>query len=359
MPRTPPLGNWRPGKHSVAAADAEAEPLGAAEVDRLFEPLLDYNHLGLAVSGGSDSVALMVLASGWRERRPGAPKLSVLCVDHGLRAEAAREAVQVSDWASGLGLPHAVLQWAGDKPNSGLQAAARQARYDLMAAWCVRNQAQTIVTGHTLDDQAETVLMRLGRGSGVDGLSGMPVAGGAPWPLIRPFLAVSRVRLRASLRQIGHGWIDDPSNDDSGFERVRVRRALAVLGECGVDAKAIARSAERLARARQALEQQAFALHETAVSEEADGRVLIELDAFRRSPAETRIRLLQMVLHKRGGQAALRLAALERLDGWLMDGGGRARTLGNCRISRRKRAIVVAREPGRSKPARQHHKLDP
>ena len=213
----------------MPGADQAAIAVSEAEAGRLFSPLLSYDHLALAVSGGSDSVALMVLAARWVQSQADAPNVTVLTVDHGLRPASAEEAAQVGRWARALGLDHAILGWRGAKPSSGLQAAAREARYALMSDWCLEHGAAAIVTAHTANDQAETVMMRLARGSGVDGLAGMMRETLAPWPVLRPLLGVTRARLRAVLTAAGHDWIDDPSNDDTAFERIRMRQALDAL----------------------------------------------------------------------------------------------------------------------------------
>lgn len=185
----------------------------------------------LAVSGGSDSVALMHLAAPLAA--DGHAMIGVATVDHGLRAEARREAETVGDAARALNLPHEILVWSADKPSSGLQAAARTARYGLLVRHAEIVGAEAIVTAHTADDQAETVLMRLARGSGTRGLSGMAekslIAAGPSQPitLVRPLLTMRRAALRDYLSGIAATFIDDPSNEDRRFERVRVRRLLA------------------------------------------------------------------------------------------------------------------------------------
>lgn len=337
-----------PGVDHVAGPAASM--IGKAEAGELLAPLCAHDHLVLAVSGGSDSVALMVLVAGWAKTCSHAPKISVLTVDHGLRADAAGEAVQVGEWAAALGLGHQTLTWHGAKPAAGLQAKAREARYELMSEWCLANRAQAIVTAHTADDQAETVLMRLARGSGVDGLAGMLADTLSPWPVLRPLLGVTRARLRATLEQRGHGWIDDPSNDDEGFERIRMRKALAELAPLGLSAEAIALSARRLARARQALElgadglmQAAFVGHETGFGE-------IDLGAFQAASEELRLRVLQRLVWQFGDHGLPRMAALERVAEWVECGTGRARTISGCRIVRRKHQLVIGREAGRIEP---------
>ena len=338
--------SWQPGKCSVPDAELACGPLETIDIDHILADLKGFDHLALAVSGGSDSVALMVLAADWRGRTENAPRLSVLTVDHGLREGAAHEAEQVAQWAGKLGLEHVVLCWRGDKPETGVQEAAREARYVLMGDWCKRYGAEAIVTAHTQDDQAETVLMRLARGSGVDGLSGMPVDSAQPWRVMRPLLSISRCRLQAHLHAAGHAWIEDPSNEDVAFERIRVRKALE-HGWFDLEPQAVALSARRLERARSALVHYCDRLAKAAVSRDEKGRLLIDLVAFQAAPEELQVRLLQDAILQTGGREYARLAAIERLLEWIKGGSGRARTLGGCRISRRKRCLVIAVEPAR------------
>ena len=161
------------------------------------------------------------------------PKLLAITIDHRLRPESAAEARAVSALARRLGVPHRTVRWEGRKPKTGLQEAARQARYRLLAESAVRMKAQHILTAHTLDDQAETMLMRLTRGSGVSGLCGMtplaPVPAGqhAGIVLVRPLLDIPKARLVATLQRAGIAFADDPSNRDPRFTRARLRRAHA------------------------------------------------------------------------------------------------------------------------------------
>ena len=192
------------------------------------------HRLLIAVSGGSDSMALMRLAARLAEN--GEAAVSVATVDHGLRAASRLEAATVGAAARDLGLDHAILAWAGEKPKTGLQTAARRARYLLLVRHAHEIGAEAIMTAHTADDQAETVAMRLARRSGPRGLSAMRedawIAAGASTPirLLRPLLGVRRQALRDFLTAEGAGYFDDPSNDDPSFERVRVRRRLAGEG---------------------------------------------------------------------------------------------------------------------------------
>ncbi|MFD2439153.1 tRNA lysidine(34) synthetase TilS [Paracoccus kondratievae] len=226
----------------MAAEPATVEPLVHTVLDRLAG---EHQAIGIALSGGGDSMALMHLAHGWG-RRP----LFAATVDHGLRAASADEAQQAGLAAASLGISHETLHWTygGD---GNLMAAAREGRLRLLSDWARRRGLSAVLLGHTLNDQAETLLMRLNRGAGVDGLSAMaPVreAMGVTW--LRPLLEVSRADLRQWLRGRGISWADDPSNENEDYERVRVRKAIAALD---LPMRQIARSAANLSMAREAL----------------------------------------------------------------------------------------------------------
>ncbi|AWX92731.1 tRNA lysidine(34) synthetase TilS [Paracoccus mutanolyticus] len=250
-----------------------------AALDRLAG---DMPRLGIALSGGGDSVALMHRARDWARGR----RLLAATVASGARdAAEAREAHRA---AQSLGISHATLLWRRDTEAGNLMAAARDARLRLLAGWAQRNGLSAVLLGHTLDDQAETLLMRLGRGSGVDGLAGMaPVrpAFGMLW--LRPMLGVTRAELRDWLVARGIGWVDDPSNDNADYDRVRIRQALAALD---LPAARLSQSAENLAMARDAL--QIFAAQVAHGAQAAQGTLALPLTPFRRAPLEIRRRLL-------------------------------------------------------------------
>lgn len=196
---------------------------------RLFSGIEPAGIAIVAVSGGSDSLALLLLANVWAAKKN--LTLHAVTVDHGLRPEAAAEAGFVGAVCEGLGIDHTTLGWDGLKPHSGLPDAARRARYTIMEEFAGAIGATTILTGHTLDDQAETVWMRSQRGeagSGGRGLSGMAritlLPGGTQ--LVRPLLEVTRRQLRDYLATYPQSWIEDPTNRDPSYERVRVRRML-------------------------------------------------------------------------------------------------------------------------------------
>ena len=178
-----------------------AEPRGVIsgrELDALFQDFSDYSRILLAVSGGPDSTALLWLAARWRDARKNAPKLIAATVDHRLRPEAKQEAAQVAKLARKLKIPHHVLSWRGKKPKTGLPEAARAARYELLISLARKTGAEAIVTAHTRDDQAETMLHRIGRGSGVTGLAGIRRKSERDGVVIlRPLLGLPKARLES------------------------------------------------------------------------------------------------------------------------------------------------------------------
>lgn len=209
--------------------------------------------IGLAVSGGGDSVAMLRLVAEWAQSSN--VRLFVYSVDHGLRESAAGEVKFVAGICETLGVDHRALKWADWSGEGNLPAEARKARYDLIADAARKDGTSTVLLAHTIDDQAETVLMALARRSGVDGLSGMPLARedrGITW--LRPLLGQTRQSLRDYLRDIGQNWVDDPTNEDTAYERVRMRQAKEVLDELGLTGSALSDVAENMQRVRQQLE---------------------------------------------------------------------------------------------------------
>lgn len=314
-----------------------AHPGFAAVMADLFGPAPP-GRIGLAVSGGGDSTALMVLAAGWAQA--AGVGLQAVTVDHGLRPGAAEEATAVARLAGRLGLGHATLCWEGGDRQGNLQDAARNARRTLIAGWARERGIATVLLGHTADDQAETVLMRLARGSGVDGLSGMAAwrrAGGIVWA--RPLLGSRRAMLHDFLRAQGVAWAEDPSNADPRFARVRARRALAGLGPVGIDTQGLLSTADRMRVARAALEDAtADALTALATVDPA-GDVVLDGPGFDALPAELRLRIAARALGFVSGAAYRpRRAALEALV-------ARGGTLDGCLWTRDASAIRVGREP--------------
>lgn len=281
--------------------------LGLRDVAGAFERCFaSLDHVVLAVSGGSDSTALLLLADEWRRARGSAPpSFSVLTIDHGLREGSAAEAAAVGALAATLGLAHAILHWEGAKPASGIQVAARNERRALIARHLSANGWSAVALAHTREDQAETLLMRLARGSGVDGLAAMSERSTRDGVrVLRPLLDVSREELRAYLRARGAGWSEDPGNESPAFERVRWRQKRELLDAAGLTSRSLARSARRLDRARRALEKltrPAFDGPDAAIRVDPLGYAEIDWVALCRHPEEIRLRALKRVIAVVGG----------------------------------------------------------
>ncbi|MBD8556656.1 tRNA lysidine(34) synthetase TilS [Rhizobium sp. CFBP 8762] len=195
-------------------------------IDRFLNSFDKPARLLVAVSGGSDSKGLLLALA---QALPAFPTISLVActVDHGLRPEAADEALEVEQFCARIHVPHIIQRWNGKKPRAGIQAAARAARYGLLADAADRFDATAIVTGHSRDDQLETIAMRQTRSApdaiGLAGMAGAVLYDTHLW-ILRPLLTVSREDIRQFLRGQGEGWIDDPSNDDLHYERVRIRQ---------------------------------------------------------------------------------------------------------------------------------------
>ena len=260
-------------------------------IDRSFGGEKRPKRIGVAVSGGSDSLALLHLLHDW-----GRVPVSAATLDHGLRPEAADEAVRVAKICDRLGIEHSTLKWLGWDGKGNLQDQARRTRYALLADWARETGCDVVCLGHTLDDQVETFLMRLARSSGVDGLSGMEHRiYRHDVRFERPLLTERRADLRAYLTRIGVEWIDDPSNEDERFDRVKARKALGVLEDIGLTADAIEGSMVNLRLASLELRDLA---RETAgrICKEPGGDVVFDRAAFRRLNPEMQHRLLSKVL---------------------------------------------------------------
>lgn len=232
--------------------------------------------LGVAVSGGGDSTALLLLLADWAKRT--GTSLLVASVDHGLRPEARDEIAAVDRLCADLGVSHFVLRWADWDGLGNLQDKARQARHRLLADWAAAHGVGTIALGHTRDDQAETVLMRLLRGSGVDGLSGMAqISHRSEITWIRPLLHHSREDLRGFLRDLGVGWSDDPSNENDAFDRIKIRKTMAAMG---LTPKGLAETAVRMQTTRRFLEAETLAAARSLARISAAGDVVLNSAGF-------------------------------------------------------------------------------
>jgi tRNA(Ile)-lysidine synthase len=306
-------------------SDDDHSPISVQHAKRLFADWKSVPAIVLAVSGGPDSIALMWLAARWRRALANGPRLMAVTVDHGLRAEAAREAREVKRLARSLDLPHRTVRWTGTKPKTGVPAAARIARYRLLAQAARASGATHVLTAHTRDDQAETLLMRMLRGSGIGGLAAMTRITERDGVLLaRPFLNVSKSQLIATLKKAKIDFADDPSNRDLNFTRPRIRAVMPVLAAEGGGARNLARLASRLARANVAVEvladgaERYLALRDREPSPSLRGArnfkvKTFEAKAFAVMPEEIRLRLLLRAINRFGHEGPAELGKVEAL----------------------------------------------
>jgi tRNA(Ile)-lysidine synthase len=305
-------------------------------------PFEDRPVLAAAVSGGADSMALVLLLDRWARARGG--EILALSVDHRLRPESAGEARQVAAWLRARGIAHRTLVWKRPSGAVGaaLQARAREERYRLLAGWCRRRGVLHLALAHHAGDQAETVLMRLARGAGLDGLAGMAASLAREGVrLIRPLLLVDPRRLRASLAAAGQDWIEDPSNRDERFERIRWRR-IVPPGERFTIARA---AAEIGAERREREVRLADLLAEVHPS--PDGALELRMEPLMTAQPGLALAALGRILMAVGGEPySPRQESLERLLANLR-AGGPASTLGGCRVAVRRGRVRILAEAGR------------
>lgn len=330
--------------------------LSPADFDSLFEPLRVFEHLLVAVSGGVDSTVLLNALCQWLNRcrihQTQAPsKISVACVDHKLREGSAREARIVKEMAQRLGCDGAILRWQGEKPLTGLQEKAREMRYALLQKQALKIKAEAIVLAHHADDQAETLLMRMASGSGPEGLCGMQMRSERDgMVLLRPFLKLSKAALVATAQSAQWSWHEDPSNQQTGFERVRLRQMQSLREAAGLTSARLGRLSERLTRQQEAIEW--IVTHYWPQLIKQDNGIIVFEAGLWALPSEIVLRLLAKAVHEFNPSAVLRLERLELLQTSLLDcvtrqQNGR-RTLGGClfTVSRRGK-LTLAPEPKR------------
>ncbi len=348
----PPIASSSAPSANLGRANlGRVAPLAPAEIAALLMPLQSAAGVILAVSGGVDSVVLMRL---WAGLRPHARAI-VATVDHGLRPAAAGEAEAVGQWSRSLGFEHRVLRWRGAKPRTRIQEAAREARYSLLIDLAYGVGATHLVTAHQLDDQAETILFRLARGSGPAGLVGMRRVVERDGILhVRPLLEVPKARLLATARASNWPFFEDPSNADPRFFRSRLRQAMPILAGEGLSPERLALLGSRMARLEEALAAKARQAQAHALVETAGGNFVFDPHRLLREPPA----ILAAVLATAVGQLAtkrraapLRLARLERLVDELQQAFASAdslrRTLGGVLVLLDRGRLRLSREKPR------------
>lgn len=298
--------------------------------------------LGVAVSGGGDSIALLRLVADWGQQNDC--EVLAATVNHNLRAEARKEAEFAATVCKSLSIPHSILSWDDWAGQGNLQNEARNARKKLLTDWATQNKITAIALGHTQDDQAETFLMRLARGSGVDGLSGIQKISGSSPVFIRPLLEASRHDLRTYLKDLGQDWIDDPSNDDTRFDRIKMRKAMPFLETLGLTTARLAKTATGLQGARDALEQITLRAAQECCGIDDYGVVKIDLEKLQTEPFDIQYRILShAICWVSHAQYRPRFASLKATYDLLKQ--GKSQTLAGCYIkSVSQKQIIVMRE---------------
>jgi tRNA(Ile)-lysidine synthase len=302
--------------------------------------------LAVAVSGGPDSLALAILADRWARERGG--QICALTVDHRLRPESAAEASRVQGWLAARAIRHEVLVWREAKPATGIEAAARQARYRLLGGWCRDHGCLHLLTAHHLEDQVETHIIRRRAGSGPGGLAGMSAVRELPdYRLLRPLLGVARARLAALLVAERQPSITDPSNLNPAFERARLRLAWAGASSAAPELAAVIKQVRGLGEARRAQESARDALLAQAAMLHPAGFGVLDPRVLGAAPAPTADRALAaLVTAIGGGFYPPRQERIGRLRSALTgdEAGPPGRTLGGCRFVAWRARILVLRE---------------
>jgi len=306
-----------------------------------YQPFETSPVVAIAISGGRDSMALVLLAHAWVSAKGG--RVVAVTVDHGLRPESADEADQVAAWMVEQGIEHHILSWKGEKPKAGIQEAARIARYGLMETFCREQSILHLLLGHHHDDQQETHQIRAARGSGPDGLAAMAsVVETRFLRLLRPLLGFTREEITATLEAFGQDWVDDPSNKDQKYARSALR--MRGLGEAPHDLGSFRRDREK---------REDDTAHLLACSTRLDPTGYAEIKVDGLTPQQLKSVLIRAVTTIGGGLYGPRSERMSRLvEGAVNGGAGWRATLGRCVVSLRQGKILVCRE-NRNLP---HHK---
>lgn len=299
------------------------------------------DRIAVAVSGGADSMALLLLLKEW-----GGASLVALTVDHGLREGSATESAKVKEFCASEGIFHEILVWEGEKPTSNMHELAREARYALMTAYCTSQNIPQLFLGHHLHDQAETFLIRLGRGSGVQGLKGMAAIREQNGILLcRPLLKVPPERLKATLTARKKSWIDDPSNHNLKYTRTKMRQLVGILRDSGVSVERISHAMDNLSRSDNALEHYALQHLQNSGHPHPQGYIHLNINTFLDAPEEIVLRCLKTLLMAvSGNRMPPRFESLIAL--WqVLPTPFRKRTLHGCLIYRTGETVTICREP--------------
>ncbi|KZL20849.1 tRNA(Ile)-lysidine synthase [Pseudovibrio axinellae] len=320
----------------MTTASNQVAQFSFEELDALFGEYKSFRRIAIGVSGGVDSMGLLYLLKQWaQDVGAAAPELYAFTVNHGLRAEAAGEAAGVAQYCTRLKVPHEILNWVGDKPSSNIQSEARDARHALLRQAAEHQGCEALVLAHHLEDQAETFLTRLARGSGVYGLAGIRKQRELDgFHICRPLLDIKKERLKAALEASNVQWFEDPSNEDEQFTRVKFRQAQQELDALGLTTSKLADTAHRMARAADAIDAWVDEIAEKSCTFHSAGPVRFDSSCLEYLPDEIGLRLIgRLVRYISGAPYVPRLAKLEGLYETLKrTDGARAATLGGVQF---------------------------
>ncbi len=299
------------------------------------------SRLAIGVSGGGDSLALCFLLKKWCFEHK--KELFAVTIDHQLRPESRSEALFVQDLLKTQNIKHVILSWDGEKPQTGIEEKAREARYNLLLSFCRKEKIPYLCLAHHEQDQAETFLSRLARGSGVDGLGGIhPKSIRDGIYLVRPLLHISKKELIQYLHNQNISWIEDPMNQDIKYERVRWRHLLPILEKEGLFSQKISLSADRQRRAQEALDLWRDSFFKEHVIVDNRGFIYFSTKAFQKLPDEIKIRVLKKGIEWIGGKNTTPVS-LESLEMIIYEGKKR-RTIGGCHIIQTSKNIFIGKE---------------
>lgn len=335
---------------ATEAAKVEATQVDLDEFAAAIDPLFPSSAkaVAVAVSGGADSMALALLVQKWSRGR--GVTVTALTVDHQLRTESASEAARVAEWMAARGLNHVCLKWDEGQRHSAressAQAAAREARYRLLTAWCSDHGVNVLAIAHHADDQVETFLMRLTRGSGLAGLAGIAertdINGVS---VVRPLLAFPKSRLEATCKAVNQPWVSDPSNDDDGYARTRFRKARQFLSDEGLSDARLLATVGHLRRAQDAIDAAVSAIARTGLSRDRFGVYTLNASVLQDVPSEVALRLVARILAAAAGDSyGPRFESLERLLAQLTKSEDAKATLGGCVVARSGETVRFIRE---------------
>ncbi len=308
--------------------------------------------IAVAVSGGGDSMALALLMNEWVKERGG--ELVALTVDHNLRPESSAEAIGVGKKFEALGIPHKILTWEGDKPDTHIQELAREARYNLLIEECKQQGYKFLAIAHNLEDQAETFWMRLAHGSGLDGLaamSNMREIDGVK--IIRPVMNCSRESLRLACSDRGIKWIEDPSNKNKKYLRVKLREFEEVLAKEGMTTERIVKSIKKLDDAKQALQEITSSFMNDCVKVYPVGYAALKISMWKNYPVDIQRRILSELLNIIYPQTyKLGFDKLELTRQALLQENFAGKTVHGCELMLKKSGdVLFLREESKAEPA--------